>query len=526
MNIVIQNWSRNKYIAPYPVPPTATLATLKWMPGDSVAEDGSVLHRTVTKIVGIIDVLNRTRFGTTSRGVPFYIMYPIDVSYPPFLVAMKSKPETNIFAVVKYEHWLPGSPWPRASFIKSLGPVGDMNTEHTAILQTLPPLRPVTAPEPPFVTDAADTWDVVLHIDPPGCQDVDDIVCWKYIDATHVVFGIGIADASYWVPEGGPHDCIAKERGATLYKDGVAIEPMLPVEISAGCASLRCDGNVRPAICLTFDLMLVSGVWRLCGDCHGTWKQSNIVVTESYTYETIYEHTERAEHIRMFLSAVCGTTLGVDSHEWIEHAMILYNRRVAEELHRAGVGILRSHSGMSNEQFAELAVETGCTEIAWLGSAAGQYVAPSENTGHAGLRLALYTHASSPLRRYVDLVNQRWLKALQFGAATPTATPIPAELNAAAKRIRHLERDLHFIGMVCGSELPSADGFLITKRTRPGTETWTAYVPAWKRSIPCTLSGGLTGRAGLRVHIRMFLDTRQADWNRRYIYQGHHPAPT
>jgi exoribonuclease R len=518
--VIIQNWARNKFIAPYPVPPTETLHSLKWMPGDCVNEDGRVQKRAIPKLVGIIDIVNRTRFGTNARGIPLYIMYPIDIAYPPFLIAVKTKPDTNIFAIAKYEHWNTGNPWPRACLLNILGPCGDMNIEQEALRHTLPPL-PLYTPEA-ISTLAEDDWDITLHIDPPGCQDIDDILCWKFKDCNCVQVGIGITDVAYWVPEGSPYDTIAKERGATLYKNGVAIEPMLPHELSAGVASLKCDGVARPVICLVFELIRESesGDWRMKDV--PIWKQSNMVIKESYTYERIYENPERATQIRDFLGILCGTTLSHDSHEWIERAMILYNKKVAEELQYAGVGILRSHSGNTYEYYAELAAETGCKEIAWLGSSAGEYVVPSENKGHAGLSLAMYTHASSPLRRYVDLVNQRWLKTLKFGASAPSIPSAPMECNRNSKRIRRLERDLHFMECIATSsdELPSAEGFLLTRRNRPGVTMWSTYVPIWKRTVPCILRGLEEGRPGLRIRIRMFLDMRQADWNRRYVYQG------
>ena len=534
MNVIIHHWQKNKFeladSSPVPSPP-ATLQTLKWMPGDVVSGCGAVIKRTCGRVVGIVDVLNRTRFGTTARGVPLYIMYPIDVTYPPFLVALKTKPAGNILAVAKYEHW--DGIWPRAGLEKQIGLVGDLKSELVAMIQTLPPSLAASTDAPGVSDDtkhvSAD-WDVVLHIDPPGCKDVDDVLCWKH-RTDGVQFSIGIADVAYWITEGSDLDRCAFERGATLYRDGEAIEPMLPASVSELMASLRCDSRLRPAVCLTFDLVRSEDGALRCADRAGRWELHMLRVTESYSYDSIHSNVERASQVRQYLNAVCSTELGLDSHEWIERAMITYNRRVGEELQRAGVGLLRTHAGTTNEDYMALAMDTGCREIGWLGSAAGKYVAPRDNTGHSGLSLACYTHASSPLRRYVDLLNQRWIRALFFGFPPPVKADVAHEYNVRAKRIRRLERDMYFLNRVLvggasasGSELPSASGFVLEiKKSHGGMEKWRVYVPEWKRVVSCAFVCGLDDtpvKKGTHVTVRMYLDTRQGDWSRRFIYQG------
>lgn len=532
MNVIIHHWQKNKFElsdgSPIP-PPPATLQTLKWMPGDVVSGCGAVSKRTCRRVVGIVDVLNRTRFGTTARGVPLYIMYPIDVSYPPFLIALKTKPPGNILAVVNYEHW--EGIWPRAGLEKQIGLVGDLHSELDAMLQTLPSATPLTTGAAIAADDTKHAhvdWDVVLHIDPPGCKDVDDVLCWKHME-DRIHFAIGIADVAHWIVEGSDVDKTAFARGATLYRDGEAIEPMLPAAISESLASLRCDDHARPAVCLTFDLVRCEdGSGWYCDEPAGRWELHVLRVSESYTYDSIHSNMERADQVRTYLRAVCDTELGLDSHEWIERAMILYNRRVGEELQRAGVGLLRTHAGTTNEEYMALAMETGCREIGWLGSAAGAYVAPRDNTGHSGLSLACYTHASSPLRRYVDLYNQRWIRTLFFGFPQPTTAAAAYEYNLRSKRIRRLERDMYFLSRVLTSrdELPSASGFVLqTKKSHGGMEVWRVYVSEWKRVVSCgfVCGGGLddeTVKKGARVKVRMYLDTRQGDWSRRFIYKG------
>ncbi len=525
--VIVQNWQKNKYAfsdgSPIP-PPPATLQTLKWMPGDIVSESRAVVKRTCTRrIVGIVDVLNQTRFGTTSRGVPLYIMYPIDVTYPPFLIALKTKPSGNVFVVARYEHW--EGIWPRVSLERLIGAVGDLNTEIAAMLQTLPPAATVPAEAADGSEYTFQDWDVVLHIDPPGCKDVDDVLCWKRKDESCIQFAIGIADVAFWIYEGSDLDRAAFERGATLYRDGVAIEPMLPTSVSESSASLRCDDELRPAVCLVFDIVKdETNEWRIGTSICGRWELHMLRVSESHTYDSIHENTERAAEVRAYLSAVCQRELGLDSHEWIERAMILYNRAVAEQLLRAGVGILRTHAGVTNEEYAALSMKTGICDIGWLGSAAGTYVHPRENTGHAGLSLFCYTHASSPLRRYVDLYNQRWIRSLKFGFPAPASKVEPHDLNLRSKHIRRLERDMYFVSRALRPQTgisDTCDGYLLSQ-SGDVSQHWRVYVPDWKRVVRCPLlfSTPSTRAPGDKVSVRAYFDIRQANWSRRIIYQA------
>jgi exoribonuclease-2 len=78
---------------------------------------------------------------------------------------------------------------------------------------------------------------------------------------------------------------------------------------------------------------------------------------------------------------------------------------------------------------AELAAR-GAAAIYRVQDAAGQVRMSTVPNAHEGLGLESYAWASSPLRRYVDLVNQRQLIALVRGEPTPYAPGDEALLAA------------------------------------------------------------------------------------------------
>ena len=490
----------------------------KWLPGDVVnAADGAVLERKTKRaaaIVGIVDFLSRTGYGFTARNVPLYMFHPLDPAYPPMIVASKTRPATNKIALVSFEHW--ESKWPRGGIQRIMGDVGNPETEKAALLLRAGAGRSLSLDPPASEgpkAPVAPTWDRVINIDPVGCIDVDDVLCWKRMDDHTTIFGIAIADASAWVPAGSELDAAAAALGQTIYVNGSVHTPMLPTSISSESASLRADGVARPVLALFFHV------------CDGTvasveWKQMTVVVDTAFTYDSVYEDAVACERIREFIGAL-GLGLGLaeetDSHRWIEIAMLEYNRRAAETLIAAGGGLFRNHAGRPLAEWAELAESTGVRELAWFGSSSGMY--ETESKGHSGLNLLHYCHASSPLRRYADLVNQRALKCVLFGGEDKSEVnaALATHLNERGRALKALDRDLWFLDHFRTDTLCEAVGYIVEKREEDGT--YKVYVPEWKRKVRAKAKSGdleCVGQ-GQRVSVCAFTDLRATSWDSRII---------
>jgi exoribonuclease R len=480
----------------------------KWFPGDRVhVRSGVVLERAPVKnLVGIVDFLNRTGYGFTPRGVPLYMFHPLDAGYPPMLVSSKTKYDSNMIVLVNMEHW--DNKWPRAGIQRILGAAGDKIIERQALY-----LRADTGTANIDADWRADTsihkrilWDTVFHIDPDGCEDVDDVIAWQ-INGDNALFAIAIADVSAWVPEQSPADCVAKLRGQTVYEDGAVQTPMLPTSLSSGAASLRCDGVERPVLAIVYSFQ--GGVLT-----HTSWQPLLLTVQKSFTYDSVYKEPELCAQLALYLESVLGRSVGNDSHIWIEAAMVEYNRRAAEVLRGGPHGLLRSHAGHSLTGYAELAGKSGVAELAWLGAPAGTYVRADKPAPHAGLGLDVYCHASSPLRRYADLVNQRALKHLLFACKEPRGCE-PEALNHRAQVAKQLERDAWFLNHLNTNTLTTVTGVVLEYKESHGT--WTVYVPDWRKKVRAKVEGMWVPEVGAKCLVRAFVDLRRCSWDKRIV---------
>ena len=440
------------------------------------------------RVVGILELASKYRYGLTGHGVPLYLFRPYDEALPEFIVGSKSNDKSyNQIALVDIPVDATSSPAgqtkPRGSLVRMLGPVGNQIAEREALLQHYCPTRQKTVeiPEVSQHDDAGrlelseETGWVIFHIDPPGCRDIDDAVAWS---AETGKWAIIIADASTFVPIDSDIDRVAAAIGSTFYDCyGRVVVPMLPPAISEDRASLL-PGTRRRGIAL---------IW---GPNHpekflSVW----CTVKHSFTYDS-------------FVGSAIAFSLDIsqDPHDWIADLMIRYNTAAARLLKTVGLGILRSQSSTDAEKVASWPIA-----LRHLAAEAATYTLTTGG-GHASLGLDAYTHASSPLRRYVDLYNQRIIKAFIRGDTVVSTEPID-HLNARASANKRWARDLTFLTYVTPGKVHEIDVIWVSE-----SRVW---VPVWSRLVHLRheepRAPGMVGR------IKIFCDVSRRNWKRRIL---------
>jgi hypothetical protein len=465
----------------------------KALPGDHVRLEGDrvveILKRAKhTHIVGTLELASKVRYGMTSKNHPIYLFTPFAESYPPFYVGSAHKDiSQNVLAIIDFAYWT--DTCPRGNLQQILGPAGDLATEEEALALHASPSRWKTLPtlvEPSPITLRAT--GITFHVDPPGCKDIDDAITLNpHGDTTDV--SIHIADVASWLVANPGLMPQAEQIAQTLYRDGVAIKPMFPPELSENIFSLV-SGKERRVLTLQFTWnKLKKQIENI------TWRPEMICVAHSFTYHSVTK-SMFAPELEEICSGIANRTV-TDPHEWIEHFMLLYNREAAKLLKKDGKGILRRHAGLDQTRF-DTYQRIGLPAER-LAMAAGEYCAATElDTKHWGLQQDVYCHATSPIRRWSDCVNQMHL----LGHSIPANSD---HLNIRSKALKAYERDLTFVRLLLGPA-QRFEGIV--------AESGRLWVPSWGRIVKADTSGF---EPGTNLRVQYFCDATKRNWKRRLV---------
>ena len=476
------------------------------LPGDTVEWDGSKCllkqranHRT---LVGVLELNSKYLYGHTSRGSKIYLFHPMDPAYPPMRVGCSERDTSrNQLALVRFSEW--NESLPRGNLVRLLGPVGSLEAETVALqwLYGRPELRSLTFDLSFTDQPRKQILSHTINIDPEGCKDIDDVVTLSR-NGTGWDLWITIADVAESIPASSPGDVLAKETCQTLYQNGVAVLPMLPRELSENTLSLL-PGELRQGVAL---------------HCH--WDGSSLRIKQfeevlirnaaSYSYESIYQSDFPIDVLQAIASHLKGEVT-TDSHEWVAQLMLLYNLEGAKILLQANSGLLRTHTSANQEKLN--AYERIHPDLRVFAFDAAQYELTGEGKLHATLGNQPYTHLTSPLRRYADLVNQRILKAyLRQESVKPLDANLPQRLNAVQKRMKRQDRDLFFLTQILTSTTGSIEG-LVVESTESKTKV---YVPSWKRIVKLNCENQ---EVGTQIKLDYYADLRKASWKDRIVFR-------
>ena len=478
-------------------------------------------------ISGTLELSAKVRYGIGSRGIPLFRFVPYDTSIGPFAVGCSQRDLFhNVHAIVtpNAESSPQSSPsfrtlLPKGTLVQNLGIPND-ETNLQVLLAAyaydgkkslrLPKLVQTITPDPPAdFSNRPHVEGHTFHIDPPGCKDVDDSFSFLRLDGRTSKswrISINIADVAAWVKEGSDVDVKASERATSFYSpEGEALVPMFPREISEGAASLR-GAEPRPTLSLQF-------TWTPGVLTDFQWVEAMATTHTSYTYdEADAAHAEGMSALKQLSAELDPTNTAQTSHEWVQNMMILYNRKAGETLRQKGNGILRRHSAPKAAALAQwTAIDPSLSFLAY--EAATFCLATDEDTRHFGLsEVDSYAYASSPIRRYCDLVNQRILK----GASAAVQQETVDALNRRQKQAKAFSRDLFFMReLATGAKM---QGGLVVAHTDKAFTAFKAYIPAWKRCVKVKCMEDLPP-VGSRVTLEWLCDYEKPNWKEKIIFR-------
>src|SRR4051812_22942496 len=291
---------------------------------------------------------------------------------------------------------------------------------------------PVVAEDlPPGETDA-------FSLDDIGTSEIDDAFSVRRTKPGELRIGIHIAAPALGIQPGSPLDAIARERLSTAYMPGRKFT-MLPDDVIA--AYSLDQGTVRPAISFYFDVGVEDGVLRgrssrlervriAANLRHAQYDVLNEALPRGETRGLAFEEELRglwqvagALEVRRGKPSAPGA---------VDYSFHVEGEQVRIVLRKRGAPLDKLVSEMMilvNSAWGELLAERDVAAIYRVQST-GKVRLSVHPEPHEGLGVACYAWMSSPLRRYVDLLNQWQLAATLSNRRAPYTRTSDALLAA------------------------------------------------------------------------------------------------
>ncbi len=336
-------------------------------------------------------------------------------------------------------------------------------------------------------------------IDPPDAKDFDDAI---YFDTKDHILYVAIADVSEYVTPLSHIDKEAQKRGFSIYFPHIAI-PMLPRSLSENLCSLKPNEDRLAYVyklhldTKTFEVKkeeLIDAI--ICSKKRYTYDQIDKYLENDFSNSNhvdkdilkfllpLWELLQKIRkkrlqsgcdfsslEVRMKLDKnhnLISTTYEQEtpSHKLIEDAMLLANKAAAKSFKR---GIFRVHDKPSLDSINEMLNDLETIGI-YANSEVNIYkqiqnlqlqakekdikaevdkliiqaqqkaIYHHENRGHFGLGFTHYTHFTSPIRRYSDLMVHRLLKAINKNDKKQSEFLLK-DIDVIALKISELERE-------------------------------------------------------------------------------------
>ncbi len=305
-------------------------------------------------------------------------------------------------------------------------------------------------------------------IDPDTAKDFDDALSISKDKSGNYQLGVHIADVSHYVTPGSSLDTEARRRCNSIYFPGTVL-PMLPHELSSHLCSLQPNVD-RLAVSILMELDNTGELknYRITRSViqskkRFTYREAKEVLDgniKSPFLPKLKLMVELCGHLKRLRGkrgsiefALPDTALQIDkdgiptgveiveydiTHQLVEEFMLKANEVVATHLSKEGKPLTyRVHDEPNPENIKEFVAtatalgfqipeQPNAADLQALFDQArespfGQFLAmqfirsmklasySTQNLGHYGLGLEYYTHFTSPIRRYIDLIVHRLL---------------------------------------------------------------------------------------------------------------------
>lgn len=301
---------------------------------------------------------------------------------------------------------------------------------------------------------------IIYSIDPDGCLDIDDALHCEYIEQTQEYeIGIHIADVSSFIEENSHMDNELKNRIETIYDYKKKPIHMIPEELSIQYISLlekskkRAFSVIIKAKINNSNIEIVDVKFKktfICVKANLTYEKAQDMINVDVNIKNLYD-------IGILLKNKTNNELFFeneiyDTHQMVAIYMIYANKLVGEFLQQYDKNnvLLRVHKNKHNvtnnitnnvENNVENNIKILVQKNSLCKKEQARYQKSSVDSKHCGLNLDFYTHMTSPIRRYADIIIHRQLwNAINNKNLNVPETKTIFLMNYYKKIYKHAER--------------------------------------------------------------------------------------
>ena len=339
-----------------------------------IVDESSVVQgkydKNFTLIPGKLMLSSKITFGKTNKGLTKYQLKPLDNRFPKITVASSMKSNIDAYVKVEFDNNL------KASLVEKICDVDEISKyENILISKNIPRIRnKLFKTFREFEYKSTEKYDEdwrkyrTFSIDPEGCCDVDDAVSLKSGEiAVHIATPTKLMNNEL-------EDYV--ENTITSFYGSKETTHLLPDKV-VECASLN-ENTQRYVLSVVFSKTKDTRLVR-----------SIIKIDKNYSYENVLDTKDYKGLVENY-DEIFGETIE-DSHKIVENLMVQANSYVAEFL----------VENLNGDALIRKTFEDGTVNY--------NYYNEGDKNSHTGLNVDLYTHFTSPLRRYADQIVHRAL---------------------------------------------------------------------------------------------------------------------
>lgn len=380
----------------------------------------SVIKHSYDIIPGILHISSKVSYGVTGKGNIIKKFTPYDNIYPSFLVSTKKPFQScDMYVTIKFDKWKNNIC--HGSITDYIGNVGDMSTEKKYILScAVSSHTNIKKLNMDIYNDTIKNRidlrkEIIYTIDPVGCKDVDDALHVKQLDNGYEI-GIHIADVSAFIPPNSPLDIEIKNRCESIYLSDTQIN-MLPDCLSTDKLSLiESIDKATYSIIINLDKDYNIVDHKFCRTIINVKenmsydKAQKIIDNKDIKFEPLILLYDIAHKLHIKTSANT-----FDTHKMVEIYMIMANSLAAKQLYKLynAKALVRKHkindklsTNIKNYDILPSYVQN---KILLFNYEKAEYSFANDDFKHSGLGEEYYTHFTSPIRRYADIIVHRML---------------------------------------------------------------------------------------------------------------------